>query len=148
VDEAKPAARHFIPPVSIAMQSLQITLFGQNDPEVHDYQCTDDCANAAILGETPHQASAHRRLGIAAGIHDNDISGLAHLQSLQTLDTTIGGDQQGVPLVATSDQLEQHTGFRLILASVDAQNDKSDSYSFVDVLEIAFYEPLQIVDRI
>ena len=31
----------------------------------------------------------------------------------------IGGDQHGAPLVAASDQLEQHTGFGLILTDVD-----------------------------
>src|SRR5204863_3777497 len=31
----------------------------------------------------------------------------------------IGGDQHGAPLVAATDQLEQHTGFGLILADVD-----------------------------
>ena len=31
----------------------------------------------------------------------------------------IGGDQHGAPLVAASDQLEQYTGFGLILADVD-----------------------------
>jgi hypothetical protein len=31
----------------------------------------------------------------------------------------IGCDQHGAPLVAASDQLEQHAGFGLILADVD-----------------------------
>ena len=46
----------------------------------------DHAADAAVLREPAHQAAADRRLGVAAGIDDDDVAGLAHLERLQRID--------------------------------------------------------------
>jgi hypothetical protein len=52
-------------------------------------------ADAAVLGEPAHQPAADGRLGVAAGIHHDDVAGLAHLQRLQRIDEIALGELNG-----------------------------------------------------
>src|SRR5207244_929337 len=57
----------------------------------------------------------------------------------------IGGDQHRAPLIAASDQLEQHTGFGLILADVD-DVIKDQEVILVELGECAFKRELAARD--